>query len=257
MHGEWNNEELAERIQNGEKDLIPLLWGGVRGFINLLALKHRYIIKERPDTDIEDLIQCGYFAMLKALEVYDGTKGYKFTTFITFKYKNEIYKVIGAKKNRNSYTFPPLHSSLNATIENDDHETELVDMLEDESMGNIETEYEKKEMQQIVREAVEKLPETEQYIIQEIYFNGRTKVDIVDGRRYKDQFAVTRAEDRALRILRKDETLQALHVAYFGDAPHTQDTAKSQPESAVIEGENWDKWFSCIMEEIGRFEDEL
>lgn len=56
MRGEWNNEELAERIQNGEKDLIPLLWGGVRGFINLLALKHRYIIKERPDTDMEDLI---------------------------------------------------------------------------------------------------------------------------------------------------------------------------------------------------------
>lgn len=257
MRGEWSNEELAERIQNGEKDLLPLLWGNVRGFINLLALKHRYIIQERAYVDVEDLIQCGYFAMLKAVEAYDSTKGCKFVSFIVFKYKNEIYKLIGAKKTKCSYIFPPFTSSLNATVENDDHETELVDMLEDENAESIETDYEKKEMQRIVRAAVGRLPELERNVIQEIYFNERAKTEIADGRHYKDQFAVTRAEDRALHILRKDKTLQALHTAYFKNMPRQKDIFKSSAEEAVIEDIKWETWFENIIDDIGRIENGL
>ena len=64
----------------------------------------------------------------------------------------------------------------------------------------------KEELQQIVRAAVGKLPERERYVIQEIYFNGRAKTEIADGQRYKDQFAVTRTEDKAMYILRKDQS---------------------------------------------------
>ena len=140
------------------------------------------------------------------------------------------------------------------TLENDGHETELLEMLEDENAGSIEADYEKKEMQQLVRAAVGKLPEQERHVIQEIYFNGRAKTEIADGRRYKDQFAVTRAEDRALHMLRKDKALQALHTAYFKNMPRQQDIFRSSPEEAAIAGENWDKWLENIMDDIGRFE---
>ena len=130
-------------------------------------------------------------------------------------------------------------------------------MLEDKSAGSIDSDYEKKELQQIVRKAVGKLPERERYVIQEIYFNGRAKTEIADGQRYKDQFAVTRTEDKAMYILRKDQSLQALHRAYFKKEPREQNIYKTSPEEAAIEGEKWDKWLENIMDEIGGFENGL
>ena len=55
-------------------------------------------------------------------------------------------------------------------------------------------------------------------------------------------------------MLRKDKALQALHTAYFKNMPRQQDIFKSSPEEAAIAGENWDKWFENIMDDIGRFE---
>ena len=90
-----------------------------------------------------------------------------------------------------------------------------------------------------------------------IYFNGRAKTEIADGQRYKDQFAVTRTEDKAMYILRKDQSLQALHRAYFKKEPRKQNIYKTSPEEAAIEGEKWDKWLENIMDEIGGFENGL
>ncbi len=257
MDSTLSNEELAARIKNGDTSLIPLLWGGCRSTVTLLAARNRGVTENRACIDWDDLIQCGYFAMLEAIKSYDPEKGYKFVTYMTYKYKNEIYALIGAKKMHNGYIFPPFVDSLNVTVENDSHETELIDMLENDSGENIERDYEKKELQQIVRAAVAELPERERYVIQERYFNEREKVQIADGKRYKDGNDVTRTEDRALRMLRRDKALQALHAAYFKTEPRKQDIFKASPESTVIAGENWDKWFENIMEDIRGFENEL
>lgn len=202
-------------------------------------------------------MQCGYFAMLEAIKSYKPEKGYKFVTYMTYEYKSEIYALIGVKKTHNGYIFPPIVDSLNAIVENDSHETELIDMLENDSGERIEAAYEKKELQQTVREAVEKLPERERYVIQERYFNEREKTQIADGQHFKDWSDVTRTEDRALRMLRQDRVLQALHAAYFKTEPRKRDIFNVSPESAAIAGEDWEKWFENIMEDIRGFENEL
>lgn len=252
-----SNEELAVKIKAGEKSLLPILWGQCRRTVMILAAKYRGVIEKNAFVDMEDFIQCGYFAMLAAVETYNPEKGYKFNTYMTFKYKKQVYDMFGNMREGDKRIFPIAASSLNVTMESDGHETELLELLEDENAESIETDYEKKEMQQIVRAAVGRLPELERNVIQEIYFNERAKTEIADGRRYKDQFAVTRAEDRALHILRKDKTLQALHTAHFKNMPRQQDIFKSSPEEAAIAGENWDKWFENIMDDIGRFENGL
>lgn len=253
----WSNEELAERIKSGDKSLIPLLWANCKRKITFLAANYKGTMERHAEIDIEDFIQCGYFAMLEAVKAYAPEKGYKFLAYINYKYKNKVYELIGAKKTHSSYIFPPIVSSLNVTVENDDHETELMDMLEDENAGRIETDYEKKEFREIVRAAVERLPERERYVIQEIYFNEREKMQIATEQQFKDWSDVTRTEDRALRMLRRDKTLQALHAAYFKTEPRKQDIFKASPESAVIASESWDNWFENIMEDIGRFENEF
>lgn len=257
MDGREKRGELAARIKAGEKSLLPMLWGECRGTVIIMAAKYRSIIEQNAFVDMEDFIQCGYFAMLEAVEAYNPEKGYKFTSYMTFKYKKQIYKMFGNVREGDKRIFPAAASSLNITLENDGHETELLEMLEDKSAGSIESDYEKKELQQIVRKAVGKLPERERYVIQEIYFNGRAKTEIADGQRYKDQFAVTRTEDKAMYILRKDQSLQALHRAYFKKEPREQNIYKTSPEEAAIEGEKWDKWLENIMDEIGGFENGL
>ncbi|MCI6706905.1 MULTISPECIES: sigma-70 family RNA polymerase sigma factor [Eisenbergiella] len=257
MDSTLNNEELAEKIRNGDTSLIPLLWGKCRRTVMIMAAKYRGVMEKNAFVDMEDFIQCGYFAMLAAVEAYDPEKGYKFSSYMNYKYKKQVYEMFGNVREGDKRIFPAAASSLNVTLENDGHETELIDMLEDKNAERIETDYEKKELQQIVRDAVAKLPERERYVIQERYFNEREKVQIADGKRYKDGNDVTRIEDRALRMLRRDKALQALHAAYFKTEPRKQDIFKASPESAVIAGENWDKWFDNIMEDIRGFENEL
>lgn len=91
---------------------------------------------------------------LEAVEAYNPEKGYKFTSYMTFKYKKQIYEMFGNVREGDKRIFPAAASSLNITLENDGHETELLEMLEDKSAGSIESDYEKKELQQIVRAAV-------------------------------------------------------------------------------------------------------
>ena len=68
---------------------------------------------------MEDFIQCGYFAMLEAVEAYNPEKGYKFTSYMTFKYKKQIYKMFGNVREGDKRIFPAAASSLNITLEND------------------------------------------------------------------------------------------------------------------------------------------
>ena len=74
-------------------------------------------------------MQCGYFAMLAAVEAYDPEKGYKFSSYMNFKYKKQVYDMFGNVREGDRRIFPAAASSLNVTLENDGHETELLDML--------------------------------------------------------------------------------------------------------------------------------
>ena len=131
MDGSRNNEELAARIKAGEKSLLPILWGQCRRTVIILAAKYRGVMEKNAFVDMEDFIQCGYFAMLAAVEAYDPEKGYKFNSYMNFKYKKQVYDMFGNVREGDRRIFPAAASSLNVTLENDGHETELLDMLED------------------------------------------------------------------------------------------------------------------------------
>lgn len=191
MRGEYTNEELAVRIKAGRRDLLPLLWAKNRRSIYLMAVKYRTIIRQHAFVDLEDFLQCGYFALVDALEAYNPAKGWKLSAYLNFAYKRQVYAMFGNAREGDAYIFPSAPSSLNVPIENKDgHETEVMDLLEDENAGRLEEDCEKEELRRIVRAAVDKLPKRERFVIRALYFEERTKTELADGSALRINFTL-------------------------------------------------------------------
>ena len=62
------NEELAVLIQQGHTELYTELWERVSRLINMMIGKYAERRILPPDIEKEDLLQCGYFAMLAAVK---------------------------------------------------------------------------------------------------------------------------------------------------------------------------------------------
>lgn len=72
-----SNEELALRIQDGDKDAAALLLSQNEGYITELALKHSEWC------ELEDLKQEGALALLEATKRFDPARGTKLLTYAT------------------------------------------------------------------------------------------------------------------------------------------------------------------------------
>ena len=73
-----SNEELAERIRDGDESLIPQLWEQVERFISMQARRYLRAVEERstaPAFEVDDLVQEAYFAMLRAVDYYNAERG--------------------------------------------------------------------------------------------------------------------------------------------------------------------------------------
>lgn len=82
------NEELALKIQNGERNLIPTLWEQVERFIYLKSENWYWQHEEtciRCGVALDDLKQVSYFAFLDAIRYYTSADSYKFLTYLVFR----------------------------------------------------------------------------------------------------------------------------------------------------------------------------
>lgn len=255
----WRNEELAARAKAGNKEAFALLWAQNRRHIYYLAVKYRSIIEQNAFVDLDDFMQCGYLALVEAVNAFDPEKGFALTSYINFKYKQQVYAMFGNVREGDKRIFPQPCSSLNAIIENDKDGsgTEAGDLIEGESAEEFDERIEKKELCEIVRAAVDRLPEREAFVIRRLYFDDYTKRALASGGRFKDENEVTRIENAAMLKLRRDETLKALHYAHFPDDPQDVFSHSPAPLNAVIAAENWEEWIERAAEELRGFENGL
>lgn len=70
------NEELVKQIQQGNKDLMGELYEQNKPVIRIIAEQ----ITNNQD-EFEDALQDAYFGLVAAVKGFDGSKGYKFTTY--------------------------------------------------------------------------------------------------------------------------------------------------------------------------------
>ena len=215
-----SNEEAARRIQGGEQSAIPLLWEGVKRFVRLWA--HKYYVQHeslcrRTGVEKEDLYQCGYFAMLSAVRVYDAAKGYQFITYMAYHLQNEFNAAVGVRttKGRNNAQIRLI--SLEAEKEGADGIINS-DSIPDEAAQNdldnaIENLY-SEEARRNIAPALERLS-TDEYEIMRRYFYRGQKLSEIARDMGVEYHKIQRLYGSALRRLRHAKEVQEYKEEYM------------------------------------------
>lgn len=87
------NEELARRIQSGEKGLSSQLWDNVRKLVYLLTNRLYVAYKSRCEAkciELADIVQEGYLAMMDAVDAYDPDLGFAFVSYLRHPLANRV-----------------------------------------------------------------------------------------------------------------------------------------------------------------------
>lgn len=189
------NEELAELIQKANsKSAKAILWEHNKGIIYRLA--RSYCRPNMPYT-LEDLVQYGYFALLKAVQSYRREKGYKFTSYLPYSFQCVMRGV-----DTSSYI------SLDVAISNDgEKERTIADNIPDNSaLEELEHTINITADRQAIYNALERLPQRHREIILAYYFKGHTLKQIASSMGVTYQ-RVSVLQREALSKLRKDPEL--------------------------------------------------
>lgn len=170
------NEQLVELIQQGHKEYYTPLWEQNKRLIYILMRRCATAFKVINYADIEDFIQCGYFALVYAVRAYNADKGYKFTSYLNFQTKKAFCEAFGIKRNNIRIQ----EYSYNEPVESEDGTDEYIDFMADEKAKDLHKGIELAELNKTVREAVAQLPENECTVITRHYLNGEAYSSIAN-----------------------------------------------------------------------------
>lgn len=87
-----SNEQLCELYQKGEKKALDLLWMKNERLIKKIV--KRYSNKYRSILEDEDLEQSCFMEFKRAVEKFDSSKGFKFSTYVVWWLRQSIFRTI-------------------------------------------------------------------------------------------------------------------------------------------------------------------
>lgn len=201
------NEELAELIQRTDsKEAKAILWEQNRGLICRFAKAYFKRYGSVAYT-VEDLIQQGYFALLYAVKSYKRDRGYLFTSYLKYAYKNSIRGLVDTDT----------HLSLDVPTVGggDEKEVALIDTIPDDTaLDELEQAINLTADQQAVYTALSRLPTPQRSLIVDLYYRDETLTSIAK-REARTVEAIRSRRERAFERLRKDRDLVALYKDMF------------------------------------------
>lgn len=250
-----SNEELAQRIQDGERGLISQLWEQVAQFIRLQAYKRYVLTGGMGGVEVEDLAQSGYFALLAALDTYDRSTGYKFLTYLSVALKNAFREATGYHPTRSvKHDLIDKAASLDAPLSGDDEEFTLGDTLADpmNDYDALEHKIWLDQLQETMSRALDTLPAEWRDVLHRYYWQGQTEEQIGRETKTSRQEAQKRKRDALLHLYRHKHRLELeqfvdartpyyLHVAL----PYFTATHTSAVELAVFKREALEKNYTA------------
>ena len=195
------NEELARRIQQGERDLILQLWAQVRRYAHDRAYKWYRATGGRGGVTLDDLEQESIVALLEALEGWDEKAG-KFLTWYDLRLKAAFTAATAQRTQRDRKD--PLQDCLSLDAPLTDREGgpfTLEDTIPDQrAEEDLET-VEEREKQAAIRRVLDSLQTEQRQVILLRYFYGLTREQTAQ-RLHLTRTRAAAIEAKALRLLR-------------------------------------------------------
>lgn len=214
------NEELALRIKAGDSEAVAALWEQTKKLAYQFAFRfyNRSMAScAASGITLEDVQQESFFVVLDAVQAFDETKGFKFTSFISFHAKKRFNALIGIRGNTAKR---PLNcaESLDELIPGGEDIT-VMDTIPDENAAqafeDVEQEIYQQQLHGAMEHALGTLDEQQELTIRSRYYQDMTLEAIAQ------QDGTTREQVRqlvakGLRGLRKPKC-SALLRPFFAD----------------------------------------
>lgn len=195
------NEDLAIQIQLGHTEHYGELWDKVKRLMFKILYSKIYRIELPNYLDREDIEQELYFALCNAVQAYDDTKPYKFTSYLEYQIMNAIRSALPRK--------PLKEYSYNQTV-GDDENTELLEFIEDEAAELELQDVELTDIQTQVRQAVAELPKRERSVVSLYYFESQSLAQIAEKLSVSLEM-VRSIKNKGLRILRRNKAIKGIY----------------------------------------------
>lgn len=173
-----SNEEIVVRIQAGETELMEELWEQVKG---LVAWKARHVMTglenwgDPRGVELDDLLQSGYLALVKAVEGYEQTEG-AFSTWLSFYLKTAFAEATGYRTEKSK--MEPLNQafSLDRPLGDEADGASFVDFVSDPAatatMDSIEDKLWRDQLHEAMEGALAELPDEQSAVLRCRYYEG-------------------------------------------------------------------------------------
>ena len=205
-----SNEELAERIRDGETELIPELWNSVKGFIRHQAYKYYHRYRGRGGAEPGDLVQSAYFAMLTSIQDFRREKGFPFMAYLMNELKTEFSRCFGFYSSRDALNRLP--RSLDEPIAEDEGERTLADTVQDpteNTIEEVEREIWLEQLRSALDAAMDQLPRDQKQTLTTRYYQGLT-IEETAAATGTEKAEVRKLERRGLDQLRSQKRKNGL-----------------------------------------------
>ncbi|MEA4814447.1 MAG: sigma-70 family RNA polymerase sigma factor [Oscillospiraceae bacterium] len=224
-----SNEELVLAIHQGDEGKLLELWEQIEGLARSYANKYaRALMRGGVDTNAAEMFDdflygCGYPALVAAVNSYDGEAGSAFSTWYSYYFKQEVYRLRGWRW-RDGKTIQTdaaaLAVSLNAPT-GEDGDAELQDFIPDEcsqaSFEDAERQIFNDQLHDALETALNTLPDIESKAIRGSFYDGLT-MQAMAARDGVSSEQVRSCQAKGLRHIRQGKTLRKLHAFAYPDS---------------------------------------
>lgn len=195
------NEELAKRIQQGERDQLLTLWAQVRRFARDRAFRWHRATGGRGGVTLDDLEQEAFIALLEALEGWDEKAG-KFLTWYDLRLKAAFTAATMQRTKRDMKD--PLESALSldaSLLDGEDDPFILADVVADPRAEDDLNTVEERDRQAAIRRVLNSLQVEQRRVILLRYYHDMTREQTAQ-RLHLTKTRAAAIEAKALRLLR-------------------------------------------------------
>ena len=213
-----SNEEMAVQICMGETELIGPLWNSVERFVRRQAIRVARELGGQYGVDAEDLYQCGYFAMLAALETFSGECS--FIGWLAFYLKTAFAEATGYRTQRDRNDPMRNAVSLSTPIGSDGEEGTLEDVIEDPGgvaiLESVEERLWRHQLREALTSVLGELPKDQSAVLKQRYFSNRT-ISATSEALGIDPAEVRKLEAHGLKALRHYKLAKKIRPFYDFD----------------------------------------